>query len=106
MIASPPIETAVDTPRPAALRVDEISVVMPPLRDITPTRPGLYAFCASLAGPPMPPILPIPGRMIPRQFGPMIRAPRRFASSTKIGRASCRERGEDLVVGEGVIETT
>ena len=24
----------------------------------------------------------IPGRMTPRQFGPMIRAPRRFASST------------------------
>ena len=30
----------------------------------------------------MPPILASPGEMIPRQFGPMMRAPRRFASST------------------------
>src|SRR3989440_380194 len=75
MIASPPIDTAVETPSPAALKVDEISVVMPPLRDITPTMPGLYAFAASFAGPPMPPIFATPGRMIPRQFGPMMRAP-------------------------------
>ncbi len=40
MIASPPIEQATDTPRPAAVSVDEISVVMPPERDITPTLPG------------------------------------------------------------------
>src|SRR2546423_632686 len=30
----------------------------------------------------MPPILATPGRMIPRQFGPMMRAPRSPASST------------------------
>ena len=41
MIASPPIETAVETPRPAAVSVEEISVVMPPERDMTPTLPGL-----------------------------------------------------------------
>ena len=40
MIASPPIETAVETPRPAAVRVEEISVVMPPERDMTPIEPG------------------------------------------------------------------
>jgi hypothetical protein len=40
MIASPPIETAVETPRPAAVNVEEISVVMPPERLITPTAPG------------------------------------------------------------------
>ena len=41
MMASPPIETAVDSPRPAALRVEEISVVIPPERDMTPTGPGV-----------------------------------------------------------------
>ena len=41
MIASPPIEIAVDWPSPAAVSVEEISVVMPPLRDITPTGPGV-----------------------------------------------------------------
>ena len=40
------------------------------------------------AGPPTPPILASPGEMIPRQFGPMMRAPRRFASSTIC--ATCR----------------
>ena len=35
MIASPPIETAVDWPRPAAVSVEDISVVMPPEREIT-----------------------------------------------------------------------
>ena len=40
MIASPPIEIAVETPSPAAVRVEEISVVIPPERDITPTGPG------------------------------------------------------------------
>ena len=40
MIASPPIETAVDWPRPAAVSVEDISVVMPPERDITPIGPG------------------------------------------------------------------
>ena len=41
MIASPPIETAVDWPRPAAVRVEAISVVIPPLRDMIPTGPGV-----------------------------------------------------------------
>ena len=82
MIASPPIETAVDWPRPAAVSVDDISVVMPPEREITPTGPGEYALAASFAGPPMPPILITSGTMIPRQFGPMMRAPRAEASST------------------------
>ena len=39
MIASPPIETAVEWPRPAALSVEDISVVMPPEREITPIEP-------------------------------------------------------------------
>ena len=38
-MASPPIETAVDTPRPAALSVEDISVVIPPERETTPTAP-------------------------------------------------------------------
>ena len=41
MIASPPMETAVDCPSPAAVSVLAISVVMPPERDITPTEPLL-----------------------------------------------------------------
>ncbi len=40
MIASPPIETAVETPSPAWVSEEEISVVIPPERDITPTGPG------------------------------------------------------------------
>ncbi len=40
MIASPPIETAVETPSPAAVKVEEISVVIPPERLMTPTAPG------------------------------------------------------------------
>src|SRR2546423_1681324 len=32
MMASPPIDTAVDTPRSAAVKVDEISLVLPPRR--------------------------------------------------------------------------
>ena len=40
MIASPPIETAVETPRPAWVSDEEISVVIPPERLITPTGPG------------------------------------------------------------------
>src|ERR671939_62917 len=82
MIASPPMDTAVDCPRPAAVSVLDISVVMPPEREMTPTGPGEYALAASLAGPPMPPILMTSGTMIPRQLGPMMRAPRRLASST------------------------
>ena len=39
MIASPPIETAVDCPIPAAVSVLAISVVIPPERDITPIEP-------------------------------------------------------------------
>ena len=82
MIASPPIETAVETPRPAAVSVEEISVVIPPERDMTPIVPGLYALAASFAGPPIPPILQTPGTIRPRQLGPMMRAPRSLASST------------------------
>ena len=41
MMASPPMETAVDWPRPAAVRVEDISVVMPPEREMTPTGPGV-----------------------------------------------------------------
>ena len=44
MIASPPIQTAVVWPSPAAVSVLEISVVMPPERDITPIGPGGYAL--------------------------------------------------------------
>src|SRR6185503_14811533 len=43
MIASPPIDTAVDWPSPAAVSVLEISVVMPPLRDITPGSVGVMS---------------------------------------------------------------
>src|SRR5207245_499445 len=55
MMASPPIDTAVDWPRPVALSVEDISVVMPPEREITPIGPGVYACAAFLAGPPIPP---------------------------------------------------
>ena len=41
MMASPPIETAADWPRPAADRVEDISVVIPPEREITPIGPGV-----------------------------------------------------------------
>ena len=82
MIASPPIDTAVDCPSPAAVSVEDISVVMPPERLITPTGPDEYAWRAFRAGPPIPPILITSGTMIPRQFGPMIRASCRSASST------------------------
>src|SRR3954453_9894582 len=82
MIASPPIETAVDWPSPAAVKVEDISVVMPPEREITPTGPGGEDVAASLAGPPIPPILITSGTMIPRQFGPMMRAPCSSANST------------------------
>jgi hypothetical protein len=82
MIASPPIETAVDCPRPAALSVLQISVVMPPERDMTPTGPFLKARRTFTAGPPRPPIFASSGDRMPRQFGPMMRAPRSRASST------------------------
>ena len=57
-------------------------MVIPPEREITPIGPGVYACGAFLAGPPMPPILITSGTMMPRQLGPMMRAPRRVASST------------------------
>src|SRR5262249_32246070 len=57
MIASPPMETAVDCPSPAAVRVLQISVVMPPERDITPIGPLVNARRTLTAGPPRPPIL-------------------------------------------------
>ncbi len=82
MIASPPIETAVDCPRPAAESVLQISVVMPPERDMTPIGPFLKARRTLTAGPPRPPILASSGERMPRQLGPMMRAPRRRASST------------------------
>ena len=50
MIASPPIDTAVDWPSPAAVSVLEISVVIPPLRDITPTEPGRVGLGRVLRG--------------------------------------------------------
>jgi hypothetical protein len=79
--ASPPIETAVDWPSPAAESVLQISVVMPPERDMTPIGPFLNARRTFTAGPPRPPILASSGDRMPRQFGPMMRAPR-LASST------------------------
>ena len=82
MMASPPIETAVDCPSPAAVRVLQISVVMPPERDITPTGPLLNALRASSARPPRPPTLASSGDRTPRQLGPIRRAPRISASST------------------------
>jgi len=75
MIASPPIETAVDCPRPAAESVLQISVVMPPERDMTPIGPFLKARRTFTAGPPRPPILASSGERMPRQLGPMMRAP-------------------------------
>ena len=60
----------------------QISVVIPPERDITPTRPLVKALRASTARPPSPPIFASPGESTPRQFGPMMRAPRSAASST------------------------
>jgi len=41
-----------------------------PLRDTTPTRPGLWMY------PGMMPILQAPGVMMPGQFGPISRVPR------------------------------
>src|SRR5438270_477557 len=76
MMASPPIDTAVDCPRPAAESVLQISVVMPPERDMTPIGPFLKARRTFTAGPPRPPILASSGDRMPRQFGPMMRAPR------------------------------
>ena len=87
MIASPPIETAVETPRPASESALEISVVIPPERDITPTTPGWKARRVASAAPPMPPIFDLPGEISPRQFGPMMRAPSCEAYST--ARATC-----------------
>src|SRR3989454_15591 len=74
MIASPPIETAVDCPRPAAESVLQISVVMPPERDMTPIGPFLKARRTFTAGPPRPPILASSGERMPRQLGPMMAA--------------------------------
>ena len=91
MIASPPIETAVDWPSPAAVSVDDISVVMPPERLITPTGPVEYAWRALRAGPPIPPILITSGTMIPRQFGPMIRAPRSVGELDHLGDVGARD---------------
>src|SRR4029078_3347218 len=51
------------------------------------------AFAASLAGPPMPPILQTSGTIRPRQLGPMMRAPRMSASSS-ISATSPRTRGQ------------
>src|SRR5258705_160902 len=88
MIASPPIETAVDWPSPAALRVEDISVVIPPEREITPTgpppppaaraaraRPG----AASHPGPPLGPPATSPGVGWP--------APARLAAGRPAGAA-------------------
>src|SRR5918996_807600 len=50
MIASPPIDTAVDCPRPAAVSVEDISVVMPPEREIT--HPGHVAAGDALGHDP------------------------------------------------------
>ena len=82
MIASPPMLTVVLWPKPAAVSEFDISVAIPPLRDITPIWPGRYACFVFSAGPPMPPIFDLPGEMIPRQFGPISRAPFIDASST------------------------
>ena len=41
MIASPPIETAVETAEAGGVSVEDISVVMPPEREITPIGPGV-----------------------------------------------------------------
>ena len=73
---------AVDWPSPAAVSVLQISVVMPPERDMTPIGPFLKALRTSTARPPRPPIFASSGDSTPRQFGPMMRAPRSFASST------------------------
>ena len=81
--------TVVLCPRPAAVSEFDISVAIPPLRDMTPMCPGRYACRVLAAGPPMPPIFDLPGVIIPRQFGPISRAPLRLASST-ICATSCR----------------
>src|SRR3989304_170164 len=81
MMASPPIETAVDWPRPAAVRVLQISVVMPPERDMTPIGPFLKARRTFTAGPPRPPILASPGGRRPGPFGARMRAARGAAGA-------------------------
>ena len=89
MTGSPPIEIAVLSPRPAADSALQISVVIPPERDMTPTTPGLNALRQSTAGPPRLPKRQTSGMITPRQFGPMMRAPRRLAYSI-IAEASLR----------------
>ena len=66
---------AVDWPRPAAVSVfaDLGRHAAGARHDAD--RPGRYACAAFAAGPPMPPILASSGEMMPRQFGPMMRAP-------------------------------
>jgi len=64
------------------VRVLHISVVIPPERDITPIGPLVKALRASSARPPSPPSLASPGESTPRQFGPMMRVPRKRANST------------------------
>src|ERR671930_182080 len=65
MIAWPPIETAVDCPRPAAESVLQISVVMPPERDMTPIGPFVNARRTFTAGPPRAPLLASSGARNP-----------------------------------------
>ena len=43
------------------------------------------------AGPPRPPIFASSGEMMPRQFGPMMRAPRSLASSTICATSRARD---------------
>ena len=49
-MASPPMETAVETPRPAAVSVEDISVVMPPRAGDDADRAGLVGLGGVLGG--------------------------------------------------------
>ena len=72
IIGSPPMPMKADWPRPARVRLRQTSVPRLPLREITPTRPGLNTS-ALKAG--MMPTKHSPGVTRPAVFGPTMRVP-------------------------------
>ncbi len=81
-MASPPTDTAVETPRPASRRPSAVSTVRPPLREMTATDPGANARSAS--SPPIAPsFIRSPGRIRPTELGPTTVAPCSRARATR-----------------------
>ena len=71
-IGSPPMPMKADWPRPARVRLRQTSVPRLPLREITPTRPGLNTL-GTKAG--MMPTKHSPGVTRPAVLGPTMRVP-------------------------------